>query len=772
MLTLIKTKVKNLFNTFKFNFDFLLLFLILLISNWQYLSKAFFPIHDTLEVFTFFHYFYSEWVTQGEIPQWFPYVTYGVPTNFYQLRNITPVYYVFMLIGKLFSIKDVIFLFKVSVIAEQCIFLTGMYKLSRYLFKQRSTVFIVCLSAIGGIIWHSAINFNFRLYAMFPLVIYLLLLFFEKQKDGFLWFAGIVCLVGGMGVTIYFLGLWAFVYSVFVLVLLFCYKNSYKNIFRFSKKNVFFFLGFVLLIVLVLLYLKSSTEFLTLVSKERKTSGVNTIATFLNYGRIPQVKSIFRGLFFANADIGVGVPYDNTIYMGLIPLFFLFWSFFNVRKTQYYLFLGMAVMLIWLSFGGIFASLMYHFPVFAYYRHIGHVYSLVKILLIICAGYGVEHFFQSSFKRKIGGIFYVIVFVLILFDIFINSNHELVSPELGLKGFFSLWSFMKFSYLNPLFQGFLKYLVLSAFCVFCGIVWKGRKHFRWHLMETILKGFVVILIFLDLFMFQQTVNGTIPKIPETHYSWLESAKVRVSDYQAERGLDPITQEQKDAYHLVMLSDPTAKYVSAYNFVQFDRCDPGFRVDLATQGVLELISVPDLKRALVGCYYPKMRLVPHAIFSKDPVDLMKIVQNYESFSRVVVLDPKGGDRQIVFGDKELDPRNKVEVTFFSPDKVEAQVNVYNEQGGWLIYDDAFHPNWKAFVDAKEVTVQKAYWAFKAIFLEKGQHKVVFQYKGFGKIRSIIVAFLGLTFGLILMSVFIGEFFRKDSSREGLFANNHK
>ena len=162
------------------------------------------------------------------------------------------------------------------------------------IFKQRSTVFIVCLSAVGSIVWHSAINFNFRLYSMFPLIVYVILKFFEKQKIGYLWLAGIACLIGGMGVTIYFFGLWAFIYFVLVVMLLFKNKSSFKNIFKISKKNIFLFFSFITLVALALLYIKSSINFVTLVSKERATSGANTIATFLSYGRID-----FAGYYFS-----------------------------------------------------------------------------------------------------------------------------------------------------------------------------------------------------------------------------------------------------------------------------------------------------------------------------------------------------------------------------------------------------------------------------------------------------------------------------------------
>lgn len=743
------------------NLDFLLLWIVLMISNAHYLSRAFFPIHDTLEVFTFFHYFYCEWFVRGEIPQWFPQVTYGVPTNFYQLRNITPIYYVFMLLGKLFGIKDVIFLFKIAVLGEQSIFLLGMYVLSRYLFKHRATVILVSLIAIAGIVWHSAINFNFRLYAFFPLVTYLLLLFFEKKKEGYLWLAGITCLAGGMGVTIYFLGLWAWVYSTFAILLFALNRNAFKHIFQLSKKNILYFCIFIGLIAGTLIYIKTSINFLTLVSIDRKNTGVTTLETFLQYGRLPQVKDILKALFISNSDIRVGVTYDNTVYMGLVPLIFLVWSVMFVRDKRYYVFLSLAVMLVWFSFGGFFAALIYRFPAVSYYRHIGHVYSLVKVILIICLGYGIDHFWDASWKKKIGGTAVSVVVLLFLFDVFVRNREIPFSLTHLIQGIAGIWGVIRAQFFARIFQGRLVFPVCGMIVLGVLIGVKAFGQDRHPFSRIVLRACLFMILFMDLFIFQQRVNDTIPKIPQEHYSWLKSAEVRVADYQAIRTLEPFKPEHQDAYALVMLSNPTGKYVSAYNFVQFDRCDPGFRVDLASQGVLDLVSIPHLSRAVVGCYYPKMRLVPGALYSDDLMDLALIGKDEEAFRRIVVLPSKNeGQREYEGGTIPTHPGNRVEVKSFSPNRVAAEVYIEDEKGSWLVYADAYNPRWEAFIDGTKTGIHKAYLAFKAVFVQKGKHAVVFSLAPVLKVRSAIVALIGLSFGLILSGFFIRELFLRN------------
>jgi len=71
--------------------------------------------------------------------------------------------------------------------------------------------------------------------------------------------------------------------------------------------------------------------------------------------------------------------------------------------------------------------------------------------------------------------------------------------------------------------------------------------------------------------------------------------------------------------------------------------------------------------------------------------------------------------------------------------------------WLVTSEVFYPGWKATLDGKEVELFKANYAFKAIFLPKGSHRVRFFY--FPKTFKIGagISFLSLFLALILESI---------------------
>ena len=259
MIKTIKTARQKYLFSFQINWEFLTLCLAVIIINWPYLHKSVIPIHDTLEVFTYYHYYYSNWLFLKEIPQWFPYVTYGLPAAFFQFRNIEPTFYLTMLAGSFLRVNNALILFKCSVIAEQLIFLLGMFKLCGFLFKRKSAVFFICLCAAASITWYNGINFSFRIFYLFPFVAYLFLLFFKKHRACHFWAGCIAALLGGLGVTIYFYSLWAFVYTIFLAALFLAHGNSFKNILGRPaiKKYYKLILVLILLAGFFLFYIKS-----------------------------------------------------------------------------------------------------------------------------------------------------------------------------------------------------------------------------------------------------------------------------------------------------------------------------------------------------------------------------------------------------------------------------------------------------------------------------------------------------------------------------------
>jgi uncharacterized membrane protein YfhO len=73
---------------------------------------------------------------------------------------------------------------------------------------------------------------------------------------------------------------------------------------------------------------------------------------------------------------------------------------------------------------------------------------------------------------------------------------------------------------------------------------------------------------------------------------------------------------------------------------------------------------------------------------------------------------------------------------------------SENDAFLYVSDAYYPGWKAYIDGKEVSIYRANLAFRAIYVPKGFHAVVFVYRPLSFYIGCCLTMLGL-----LMSIFL-------------------
>jgi hypothetical protein len=68
--------------------------------------------------------------------------------------------------------------------------------------------------------------------------------------------------------------------------------------------------------------------------------------------------------------------------------------------------------------------------------------------------------------------------------------------------------------------------------------------------------------------------------------------------------------------------------------------------------------------------------------------------------------------------------------------------------YLVVSDSFDPGWSATIDGEPATIYPAYCAFRAVFLPKGKHSVVFEYSPAGFKLGLVISLCGLLAGLVL------------------------
>lgn len=743
------------------------LLIILALVNAPYFSGAFVPTHDTMFIFQTFHFFYSELVFHGHLAQWIPYGTYGLQSSFYQLAFLTPMSYVAALGGWLLRVSDVLLLFKISLFAEQLVFVAGLYLLSQRLFKSRGAVAMVCLGAIGGSVWYAQAFLNLRVFYLFPLAAYALLAFFAAHRAAWLWFTGILGVAWLLGTPPYFASLWLFVCASMGLALFWADKNSWRCLRSRSWEDLW---PLALLIALLAIYahnLLSVRECAipTAAGRDPVTGKVG-LQTFLTYGGRADVGAVVRSLVFGwPTHLPWGSARDNTVYVGLLGVVFFIWSVLKVRTVPFLAMLSALVALVWLSAGGWFATLMYYvFPGMAQYRHVGLVYGLVKLLLLLCAGFGWEHFWSAM--GKVRSMAVVLIGMVLLIDLvaFVSvfdvrqafrdagwNLGTLISAGAG-PAAQALWPAMFWLRAGV-------YAILAAAAALTALKTKRARALRIALL---------LGLCLDMLSYQAVGYAEAPHLAASERLLLSTLRAHELQFQAERRPEPTQARQQQAMRLITRPGAMSTYAIAYNWAQFDPCRSAFRVDWRPVGVEKLFrAMPEGSGSwsrVVGCESPKLRLVSTAVFADTEEEAAGLIQDGADLDRVVVLR---GVRPAVQPLPGLETTARAEghlnVTRFSANELVVDANVTSIDGSWLVYADAFHSGWRATVNGHPAPIAEADLAFKAVWLPEGQAHVRFFFRnGLSSILSYVIAVLGTLGGLGLLGVCWRTLFRPQVS----------
>jgi uncharacterized membrane protein YfhO len=113
---------------------------------------------------------------------------------------------------------------------------------------------------------------------------------------------------------------------------------------------------------------------------------------------------------------------------------------------------------------------------------------------------------------------------------------------------------------------------------------------------------------------------------------------------------------------------------------------------------------------------KIRLI------EDKEEILKEIKNNFNFSEAVILE---GTTLNLPESKQTIVASRVNIARYEPNYI--QVNVDNPADGFLVLSDCYYPGWKAYVDGKESKVLRANYAFRAVKVSEGKHRVEFFYR---------------------------------------------
>lgn len=148
--------------------------------------------------------------------------------------------------------------------------------------------------------------------------------------------------------------------------------------------------------------------------------------------------------------------------------------------------------------------------------------------------------------------------------------------------------------------------------------------------------------------------------------------------------------------------------------------------------------------------PRVRLLGGPVYAAHEAEAKRIVAASGKGAdldflrdRIVVEDP---DRPL---SPEATVRGRAWIVVDRPERVEVEVEA--ETPSYLFLADTFDPGWSATVDGRPAAIRPAYIAFRAVYLEKGKHHVIYFYEPAGFHIGLIVTGVGLVLSLMMLIV---------------------
>jgi hypothetical protein len=355
----------------------------------------------------------------------------------------------------------------------------------------------------------------------------------------------------------------------------------------------------------------------------------------------------------------------------------------------------------------------------SYFRHVGLVYAVPKVLLGVIAAIGLDAALArlDIGRRDVWRVSYLIGVVSIIIVV----------------AYFPLAKILQRSYVDwHRASSILLMVATVGGAAMVGLIFREAKRATivpLLLLTTLGQGAVYQHFFRDNLYVPWQVPGEL-----THIHPVEFIETR-----DEGGI-----RKKTLYEDI--AQRGATYPELNSFLQDDVCAPNTRVDYVARGVHRLMqqafgvdmvyaSVPQLfsqhqmgpsVARVVGCGVSKVQWVPAPPKSvtnsgKSPISCIDQALCVES--------PIGVQKAIpwIDGKPPAAPnlsRQGIVLDRFSFNDIAMSLTV--DSTGWLVYADAFFPGWQAEVDGRSAPIWRANFAFKAVELEPGHHRVLFYF----------------------------------------------
>ncbi len=213
---------------------------------------------------------------------------------------------------------------------------------------------------------------------------------------------------------------------------------------------------------------------------------------------------------------------------------------------------------------------------------------------------------------------------------------------------------------------------------------------------------------------------------------------------------------------LLASSPEADSTNLLSLLNVKYLISKFEIDSKEFELAEIIGDKDDPESSLRIY-KNLNVLPRAFLIED----YKVVNSEKEYREIlgskdfdprelVLLDEDPYSLSILRGERVGVENENVIMTDYKPNKIELAVSLTKPK--MLFMSETYYSGWKVYIDGNESRIYRANYAFRAVPLTSGDHRVVFVYKPLSVILGGIITLLG-----IVAIVLIGTLFSNSDDR---------
>lgn len=469
--------------------------------------------------------------------------------------------------------------------------------------------------------------------------------------------------------------------------------------------------------------------------------------------------------------------WETCFFAGIASIYFFGLSFFHKKKKEIILMMSLALTVLLFVMNQTVQKFCFYFiPFFKYFMQPERIIPLFIFFFITLAGYGIEHFFNQEDKKKsiaFNILIYLLVAVLVSFNL---PPFKAFFPE----QFFTV-SFLPAAFLFILYNA----------------IYHSNAKIKNN--PNILKATVFILVIFELFFYGmkyidvRKTNAVFPVTGVTEYLKNDSSVFRVlaagrttipygqagyHKIQIVNGYNPINISRYIEFTDVIRDKTNALPIKWLDFTEIKRMplldflnvkyivtnkpiNDRHTLKLIYHENAEVLNFYAGMEKVSLYLYKNMNSLPRAYIVNNvktidgpSENVKKALEKFDPYITAIIEKPVPLQfKELAFTEDKLNGNEKevfirkVEIESYGNDEIKLKTSL--DQKGFMVFSDLYYPGWELWDNGKRVNIFRTNYSFRGVFLDRGDHNLLFKFNPKLYTRGAIVSLISGIFVFILL-----------------------